>query len=320
MPAFTAKLFQFVIAATAVLSLGVSQPAKAEISYDIESWQVQIMPEYDRPEVLVIHRFSLKIPTASPVNMTVRIPTAVGEPYNVAAQGWDGSLYKIEYESKTEGEWTLINFSSLFPAVQIEYYDPRMAVNGKAHRFDFSWLCDKNIRDLQVIVQQPKNASNLALVPKPIEISTGDDGLEYQVVDFGTLAPGSKIQLNIQYNKSDQSLTASLQPVQPEQPLPLLGKISSGIQSEYYQPMVSSGYMKIALSVLGGMGLVFLIIAFLSGFWRPKIFNLNAPKQAPRPKSKKKAAVPVDEKVFCLRCGKLARASDSFCRACGSKL
>ena len=48
--------------------------------------QVDLWPEYDRPEMLVILRASLAADVSLPVDVTFRIPAAVGDPNAVAVE------------------------------------------------------------------------------------------------------------------------------------------------------------------------------------------------------------------------------------------
>lgn len=325
----TAKSFKLVplaITAVLLLSLGGIKPAQAQndTGQVIETWQVEIMPEYDRPDVLVIHRISLTNTGGVPAHLSLRIPAAAGAPFNVAAQGWDGALYKINYQVSTEGEWLIVDLNSVYPSVQIEYYDPRLVIEGDQHSFAFELPCEHSIRNFRVVVQQPVNASNLTLTPNSAEPFTGEDGLVYYYREWGALEPGSRFSLKIQYTKADDVLSFSAQPVQPAEPLPAPGQASSGGASKYYQPLVSTGYLIIGGSVLGGLGAVFLLMALLSGYWRPKWLALQT-MQPPRrhkagPATQLKKPAPSLEKRFCPQCGKLAQGGDAFCRACGSKI
>ncbi len=326
MAAQSHKLIPLVIAAVLLLSLGGLQSAHAQNDSGqvIDTWQIEIMPEYDRPDVLVIHRISLTNTGGVPAHLSMKIPAAAGAPFNIAALGWDGALYKINYKVKQEGEWLVVDLNSVYPSVQIEYYDPRLTIQGDQRSFQYVIPFDITIRNLKVLVQQPVHASALTLSPNSAEPFTGQDGFTYYLREWGRVEAGSQFKLNIQYLKTDNVLSFSAQPVQPAEPLPDPGQAVGNGGNEFYQPLVSNGFLVIAGSVLGGFGAVFVIMALLSGYWRPKWLaaqTSTSPRRLKAGPSMHLSKPPSSlEKHFCPQCGKLAQNGDQFCRACGSRI
>ena len=72
-----------------VFPMGVSAQDDVRLAY----LQIDLWPEYDRSEMLVILRASLAADVSLPVDVTFRSPAAAGEPNAVAVRQPDGSLF-----------------------------------------------------------------------------------------------------------------------------------------------------------------------------------------------------------------------------------
>ena len=92
----------------------LASPAKAQSVVEFDLLQVDIWPEYDRPEVLVIYRMSLADTVSLPAQISLHIPAAAGQPYNVANQDVDGMLYNLEYSLTPEGDWVRVTFTHCY--------------------------------------------------------------------------------------------------------------------------------------------------------------------------------------------------------------
>ena len=111
---YLALLIIILIACTPLL------PALAQSEVKLSSMEVDLWPEYDRPNVLVIYRITLPPTTTLPVDLSFRIPAAAGEPSAVAvrqmsAQGEAG----LSVERVFGWPWATIHpddhFAPVFP-------------------------------------------------------------------------------------------------------------------------------------------------------------------------------------------------------------
>ena len=77
----------FLIAMTVFLAAAF--PAQQN-PLEISQMEINIWPEYDQLETLVIFRISFSSMTSFPAKVSVRIPSSAGDPYMVAMKDLDG--------------------------------------------------------------------------------------------------------------------------------------------------------------------------------------------------------------------------------------
>ena len=117
-------IFKRVIILVLVILVLIPVGVLAQDTGEIERMHIDIWPEYDRPEVLVIYRITLSSVMTLPAEISIRIPKTVGKPYNVAMKDIDGLLYPINYQTDNDDQWLRITFFTPSPDLQIEFYDP----------------------------------------------------------------------------------------------------------------------------------------------------------------------------------------------------
>ena len=120
-----------------ILSVFLPLGVRAQTPLTLDSVQVQIWPEYDKPSVLVIYQMTLPATTPLPATVSVRIPTAAGDPNAVAVHQVDGSLINVDKTRQVSGDWATISFTTTGPEIQLEYYDPTLEINGSARHFQY---------------------------------------------------------------------------------------------------------------------------------------------------------------------------------------
>jgi hypothetical protein len=266
---------------------------------------IDIWPEYDRPDVLVIYRFSLTAATPLPVEMSLRIPAASGEPYNLAFvdmnETGEASLFNLEYTTELQGEWLLVSFSVPTTDLQLEFYDPGMQRSGARRDYLFTWPADYTVQSMSVTIQQPVNASAMQINP---EMGTGavrQDGLNYYDALFGQVEAGEQFNLTLSYEKPDDTLSKSFDAVFPAETV----EVSQALTFDRILPWI-----------LGGVG-VLLVIGAAIWYFMPH-------RQPAAPRKRHSPAAPPGRAnngdVFCHHCGQRARPGDTFCHACGTKL
>jgi hypothetical protein len=279
--------------------------AQGDLSF--EFLEVAIWPEFDRPEILVIYRGRLSGNVTLPVSLSIRIPVEAGDPNAVAVQGDDGRLLNATFTRIVEGEWSTITFITDSPVIQLEYYDPSLYIEGSARHFEYTWSGDYAISDFRVQVQHPVDAGEVRISPNLGEGRIGDYGLNYYQADLGALSAGESRQINLDYEKSSNSLSAnsipsssSLDPVLPSSP-----------QEEGINPLIVIGVvLGIALISVGGYSL-----------WQTSRTPLKSKAgkgKKTRTRGKRKSLM--EKSRYCGNCGEPARADANFCRKCGTKI
>jgi ribosomal protein L32 len=297
-------LLPLVLALSLLLPLGV----KAQDLVSLNSLEVQIWPEYDKPSVLVIYRMTLPATTTYPATISVRIPTVAGDPNAVAVRQPDGSLYNVDYTRTVSGDWATISFTTTSPDNQLEYYDPSLEINGNARHFQYIWPGDYGVVQFSIQVQQPVDATDMSISPSLGAGVKGDDNLVYYTQDIGSVSAGQSISITIDYNKSTSTLSAEGIPVEPSAAIP-----------QGTTPDMST-WLPWILGILGAG----LIIGGIVWFWKTsKRKSSSKPRRRRSGVSTQKtdgdAGTP-ELGVYCSQCGKRALPGDQYCRSCGTPI
>lgn len=304
---YTFQLLLFCILTLLSLSLA-SNAVLAQNPVSLSALEVDLWPEYDRPDVLVIYRISLSPEVSLPAELIFRIPAVSGEPNAVAVREPDGRLVNISYERVVNGDWAELSFNATLPEIQLEYYDPGITRDGTARVYEYRWLGDYSVQSLKMQVQQPLDATNLRTSPSLGTQVTGQDGLQYYNANIGALAAGQGFDVTVEYDKATDRLTAAGLPVQPSAPV---GETAMGWRSQI------AAALPWGLLALG----VILLVGGAVWYWQ----SGRRTEEQKQPRRRRKAAVenekpPAQGHVYCHACGKRAGPGDRFCRACGTRL
>jgi hypothetical protein len=287
-----------------ILFLLLPAAVQAQAVIEIDTMQIDLWPEFDRSEVLVIYRFSLSDTTSLPAELTMRIPASSGGPYNLAFrdlnENGEISLFNLEYTTSQQDDWILVSFTAPTADLQFEYYDPGLQKNGDQRSFDFVWPADYTVRSMGVQIQQPINATQMQIEPDMGAGQLLQDGLTYYTGLFGEIESGEEFVVQLTYEKPDDTLSQSFEPVFPAE-----------------TTADKTTFNNIWPWILGGLG-VLMVLGVVIWYLVP---------QRKQPASARKRHVPVAPKnekgsgnVFCTSCGTRAQPGDLFCRSCGTKL
>jgi hypothetical protein len=299
----------FLLLFVLILSININ-PADAQatiLPVKFSSLQIQIWPEYDKPEVLVIYRIILDPGTKLPARIAVSIPIASGEPNSVAFRDpADGNLYNLQYSLMNKDDRVKVLFDATAYEIQFEYYDPGLTKTETNREYRFSWVDEFDVNELSFQVQQPLHATQMSIQPSMTKSFIGDDGITYFTSNAGSVTAGTTISIVVKYQKSDDQLTAEGILLEPSAPLDArtTGRNTMGEYLPY---------------LLGGLGL----LALAGFFWWLWLME-HSPRSGDRshrhrPKISLRQATE-DENIYCHQCGQRAQAGDVFCRACGTKL
>lgn len=290
----------------------VSAAAAQSSAPQIDSIEIQLLPEYDRADVLVIYRITLAADTALPAQLSVRIPASSGGPYNVAYQDWNGGLVYAHYDTPVrEGEWLRLDIRTDTPVVQVEYYDPGLKKQGDQRNFEFRWAGDLATGALSILIGTPVNASNLQSVP--VNVPGGRNPLSAPM----PVASGETFSLQLSYTKTDDTLSAT----QPIEPMESAGTPQKSTISELFQPLRSGDTLLVVGIVVVGALFLGGGVLMLAGNWQPGKGRKDG-KRAHRHAAAGRGDAGGDESeaTYCHQCGKQARSGDVFCRVCGTRL
>ena len=263
---------------------------------------VQIWPEYDRPEALVIYDFILA-PTVLPATVQIRIPEG-GELLAVAQETPQGLMtHPYEFLTGVGGYDVIVMTLTDSGRYRVEFYEA-LTRNGNQRQYTFDWPGNYAVENLFVLVQKPIGARNFTTTPKMSELP-GNDGFLYAQQQFNNLPAGQSFTLALEYDKDDEALSISNLPVS------IIAPIETAQGSTF--PLSTN-----LPWILGGLGAV-LIVGGVTWFW----YSGRGRRSSQSSKRKRHGAGIEPEtggQAYCSQCGKRAESADRFCRACGARL
>ncbi len=247
--------FAWLLGLALTISLLPLQSTSAQSQIVFDSLEVQLWPEFDRPEMLVIFQIKISSETPLPVELSLRIPREAGEPFSVAMQDVDGMLYNLDYTTTVEDDWLRIDFLARSSVVQLEYYDPRLVHHDNWRRFDFVWHGDYAVKSMAVHLKQPLRSEGLDATPQGFLAGPANsEGLAYYTAVVGEAPVGQLLSFSIKYEKPDSQPDLNLYPVQSSQPVHQSLAIETALSEK----------LPWALGLLG----LTLILAAAVGFWQ----------------------------------------------------
>ncbi len=285
----------------------------------INNLLVEIWPEYDRAEVLVIYRGQLSAETPLPAQVAIPLPGYI-DTLHVVATEQNGSLFEVdptEVALRQEGEMTVATFPATAPGFQLEYYDPViLSRTGQTRSLDFTFTTLSPIEVVTLEVQEPLGAANFSMSPQAENSFVGNDGLRYNTIGRTDLAAGETLDIAATYDRQTEALTA-----------PSLAANDSGAPLlEVESPASVTNNLRFAYLLIG-IGIALLLFAAGSWWWsRRRVAAADAPRRRParkQPKSKRKPAPAQPDaeagSKFCYQCGSALRDDAQFCHSCGAE-
>jgi hypothetical protein len=290
----------------AVLLLPSSVFAQDDVT--LSELQIDLWPEFDRPNMLVMYDGTLSPSVSLPATLTFRIPAAAGDPNAVAVRQVDGTLYTADYERRVSGDWSLVSFTATSPQFRFEYYDPGLVKEGAQRHFEYQWPGDYGVERLLVRVQQPSGAPSMRISPN---MGGGqlneEEGLVYYGTEIGVVSQGDSFTIILDYeNESDRLTSGNLQ-VEPSAPI----------------TPDTPGRIDLTKALPWALGALGLLLIAGGGWW---YWQSGREEEKPEKRRRHRATASMSqaavqgEGVYCHQCGKRAEAGDRFCRACGTKL
>ncbi len=279
--------------------------AQAQGGVKIGELSVQLWPEYDHPDMLVMYSFALADDSPLPAEVKVRIPANAN--LNAVAKLEAGQMMNAPYDAPVkDGDWVVITLViSDLSTYRVEYYTP-LEKSGAARNFSFLWQSDYAIESLYLQVQQPPTASQITSNPALANTTPASDGLTYHDLALSGIAAGENFNFELSYEKDNDDLTVSSMPVE------VGGASNTGNTS------TGGGDFSLTDSLpmlLVGLGVVLIVGGVLYFF----LAGQNA-KSQPKPKRKRHSTASASANTYCHECGSRARSGDKFCRSCGAKL
>lgn len=283
-----------------IVLLAFPAQVRAQTSADLARLNVSIWPEYDRRAVLVIYQARLPADIPLPAQVSLPIPSRVGEPHAVANATASGQLTKADYELVDRGEWVFVDVQVETPTVWVEYYAD-LTFDGQMRQFSFRWPATVGVEAFTFEVQRPPGSLNMEVIPAASEEVSGDRGLTYLTGSLGAVPAGDVRSLEVSYTRSTDALTVEMQPPAVEG----FDEAEPAVSRESPLGLISAG-------IVG----VLAVLAALYLFW----FRSRASRAAPPTRQKAPARKAPAAGRYCHQCGQKSQAGDRFCRNCGTQL
>ncbi len=305
------KRILWLFLAVLLLTAGV---ARAQSAPELEQLLVQLWPEYDRAEMLVLLDFTLAGTGDAPQPVTFRLPANAN--IHAVAREMDGSLVVEEAQTREEGGWLLVTLNAI-PGVgyHLEYYAP-LTREGNRRSYSWAWAGTYTVNSLLVSILPPPNASDWQFQPD-LQMGVGSDGATVIYSgQFGPLEAGQPFSLGLSYDKSDETLTADAQ-MAAAAPTAATSNVEASGSSQLADklPLLLAG----AGILLLGAGAFFYFRADegLPHKEARSSGKKKGGKKGGKAKAKSKAK---GGARYCPQCGRRAEPGDRFCRSCGARL
>jgi len=276
----------------------------AQGNVTIGEMTVQLWPEYDHPDMLVMYSFTLAAGSVLPADVQVRIPANAD--LNAVAKVEDGSMVNVPYDAPIkDGDSVIIKLQiDDLSSYRVEYYAP-LEKNGAARSYNLVWDADYSIDSLYIQFQQPPTATNLKSTPALPNVSPVSGGIHYHDLDVGELAAGNSFTWSLSYEKTNDDLTVSSMPVEAGGgTLPDANATLSSFSLSDSLPLILVG---IGILLIAG-GLIYFFLAE----------KRNTASEDGRKRHLPSAAT-AGGNIYCHECGSRASSGDKFCRSCGAK-
>ncbi len=299
---------------TTLISLFLVSGARAQGPIRLAEVEVDLWPEYDRPDVLVIYHVKLPTDATLPVDVIVQIPSTAGEPHAVAVRQLDGALLNAAYERQVEGEWAFIKVTATMPEIQLEYYDTQIEREDDWRYYTYTWLSDYAVETMRIVIQQPTGASQMRVEPDLGSFTQiQGDPMQYYAMEIGSPKAGEPVGVDLTYFKDSDVLSIESLQVQPSSPI-------NGNTGE------QAAIITLLPWLIGILGVLLLAGGAL---WYWQLSKAESQPVSQKRNRKPKAVIKSPEQVsaengsqgiYCHQCGKRAASGDRFCRVCGTKL
>jgi hypothetical protein len=256
---------------------------------------------------LVIYRITFLRAAQLPPQITLRIPRSVEKSFLLQFHNVDGFMDDLNSTVVQEGDWILVSFSTPTPTIQLSYYDPGMRKQAAQRWFEFIWLGDYFVRNLQVRVAQPANSSDMSVEPQPGATTEEVDGIQYYKLPFGVWDEGRVLRVQFSYEKLDDAPSLNLISVKPITPLTDTGAFSGAARPQLL--------LVLTLMAIGALVVTGGLMGYMLTTRKAAAAQLISADDL-RPASEGEG----EEDVFCSQCGRRAITGDVFCRVCGARL
>lgn len=272
--------------------------------------EVDIRPEFESTNVLVIYHIVLTRDTQLPAQVTIRLPDRVKEPNAVAwVDPADGGLYNLAYQTSSDAEWLYVTFSTTGNEVWFEYYDPALNKKDTARAYTFEWLGDFQVDDFRFYFLPPGGAQNTLITPDLGASQKDADGNLYYFKQLGSIKSGNTFKIKMTYDRTTDAISAENLVLEPA------GVIDDTTKGRTSINELLPWLAALLLVTLTGFIGWWIWLSRKSSSKGDSRTSRHTPAHTQEGREERKG-----EFVYCHQCGERATRGDLFCRSCGIKL
>jgi len=272
------------------LAVPPAGPNSLQESPHLATLQVEIWPEFDRPDVLVLLRGELAADAKLPAAMSLPIPGSSHGPTAVAFAGTsDGELFNLKYDYHPGADYGTVRFELPQRYFHIEFYDP-IVIGTPQRRYNYTWSSGLAADSVTVRVQEPARATDISVQPALGKGLAGPNNLLYRQANIGALKAGTPLPIEIRYTKADSRTSAEI--------LGMGAAASQTTAAAEDAEKIPIWLLAVAIALVVGTVIGTVIV----WWWRRK----------------KAIAAPRTHASFCAQCGNELGSGDCFCSKCGA--
>jgi hypothetical protein len=190
-----------------IISLGIGgQPAQAQSAVEpvgFDNVTLWVYPEYDDPRLLMM--LEGQITGAEPPALVRFLVPEAAEMYSAGSKDAQGKYTggPPTRKASTIPGWDEISYTLTSKTFRLEYYDDIITGSpDKKISYDFRWLYP--ISNLQVVIQQPKKASDFVVMPFGTQTLEGGFTVYTYNKSGLTIDPGMQpLHFDISHTKAD---------------------------------------------------------------------------------------------------------------------
>ena len=290
---------------------------QAQTPPQIQNLSVEIWPEFDRPETLVIYRAALNPNTSLPAEVTFQLPGYIDSMHAIAVEQ-NGGLVDVPAEAtemRREGDDLFLTFTTPVPNIQFEYYDPTILTkDGDTRNLAYVFVAPYDVETAVIQMQQPAQATDFKLTPAADNSFVGRDGLSYHNIELSSLDSGDTVEVTAGYSRPTDEL--SVEQITLNAPVPAQADpVVPTTASPSTQP-INWGYIMIG----GGVALLLAVGGY---WWWSQRQGEDEPQRRParsaRQRKSKASSQAGASGGYCYRCGAALRSDAQFCHQCGAE-
>jgi hypothetical protein len=280
---------------------------------------VQVWPEYDEPDILVMVDVLLPEDATFPFTFRFAVPkgarvTGVAEVRADGSFDYSRPAPQFDYSSPDRDVVTVV--VPKLRDVRLEYYyDPGLNLQGQRD-FGFTYELPGDAKQASLSIQQPLRASGFAVQPPLSQSSSDQQGFSYVGESFEGLEGGDRLQAQVSYSRDT---------AEPSKPAGSTGAPASGASSSYLLLLLA-----IVIVGVGGFAAYRMWLRpppatySRGGGRRPAAKTARAPqnrargsKPAANSRAAGKTGAAGGPSRFCTSCGSQLTKKDRFCPQCG---